>query len=832
MANKPPESDPTPQSAATSTAGASSSSRTGVACSHCGLPVSAGLVQVGASEQFCCNGCKTVYEIINTCGLDRFYRLRESAGEAGQQAKTTERGYSEFDDPVFRDLYDHALPDGKHSVELYLDGIHCSACVWLVEKLPNVCSGVLSARLNLRQSLVEIVWDDEAVKLSQIARTLDSLGYPPHPAKDTRAREMRKREDHRFLVRIGVAAACAGNVMTIAFALYGGTFTGMESQVERFFRWVSLLIGLVSLAWPGSLFFRGAWAALRTRTAHLDLPIALALAAGCVAGFVNVIRDQGDIYFDSLTMLVFLLLVGRWIQRRQQRWAADAVELLYSLTPTSVRVVRDGQPVEVPIEAVLENEIAEVRAGESIAIDGIVTEGTSTVDQSLLTGESLPIQVRPGDTVAAGTTNIAAQLRVRVQATGEHTRVGKLMRLVERSAQERAPVVCLADRIAGWFVMVLITLAALTFVVWMLIDPARAVENTVALLIVTCPCALGLATPLAVTVAIGQAAKRGILIKGGDAFETLARPGFLLLDKTGTVTAGRMTLAAWHGDEAIKPLVAALEAHSSHPLATAFVQAVTSDGDSASLEIADVEQTPGSGISGTINGQHVMVGSPAFLASHDITLDSEISMATERLIDAAHTPVQIAVAGRCVAVAGFRDPLADDAVAALDELRRRGWQLALASGDHPAVVQHVGHELGLAPEQCQGGMSPEDKLTRVRELCQTHTVVMAGDGVNDAAALAAANVGLAVHGSAQASLSAADVYLSKSGLTPIVKLVGAARRTLRAIHRGLLASLVYNSIAASLAMLGFLGPLVAAILMPLSSLTVLTMALSAKTYED
>lgn len=821
---------------------------TAVSCIHCGLPVPPGLVVPDTNEQFCCNGCRTVYHIINASGLDRFYRLRESAGEAGQRAKITDRTYAEFDDPTFADLY---IRPGEHNtVELYLEGIHCSACVWLVEKLPRVRPGVVAARLDLRQARVEITWDPQSVNLSQIARTLDNLGYPPHPAKDVRARDARRALDRKFLIRIGVAAACAGNVMTIAFALYGGAFTGMDPQYARFFRWISLFLGLIALLWPGAIFFRGALAALRTRTAHLDLPIAIALAVGALAGVINVFRDAGEIYFDSLTMLVFLLLVGRWIQHRQQRWAADAVELLYSLTPSSVRVVRDGATAEVPIEAVQQNELAEVRAGESIPIDGTVAAGKSTVDQSLLTGESVPIPVAPQDTVAAGTTNVAATLRIRVGATGEHTRVGKLMRLVERCAQERAPIVRFADRVAGWFVVIVLALATLTFALWLWLDPSRAAANTVALLIVSCPCALGLATPLAVTVAIGQAAKRGILIKGGDALELLARPATLLLDKTGTLTQGRTRVVTWHGPEHLKPLVAALEAHSSHPIALALAHDLRND-DTPAPTITDVQQTTGAGITGHVHttplppsaapgeGQKettlttpLLIGSPAFLQSRGITVPDELAEATAQLIADTQTPVQIAVDGVCRAVAGLRDPLRPDANAALNTLARRGWEIRMASGDHPDVVTAVGRELGLPAHASLGGMTPEDKLNTVKNLQANQPVVMVGDGVNDAAALAAANVGLAVHGSAEASLAAADIYISRPGLNHIVSVVGSARRTVSTIRRALVASLAYNATAATLAILGIIGPLLAAILMPLSSLTVVTLAFTSRTFRD
>ena len=424
-------------------------------------------------------------------------------------------------------------PDGTHATELYLEGVHCAACVWLVEKLPHVVPGVIEARLDLRRSLVRVRWDDDRVRLSRVARTLDSLGYPPHPAKDARARALRKQEDQRFLIRIGVAAACAGNVMTLAFALYGGMFTGIETQYSELFRWTSMLLGLVALAWPGNLFFRGAWAALRTRTAHLDLPIALGLAAGGVAGTVNAVLGRGEIYFDSLTMLVFLLLVGHWIQRRQQRWANDALELLFSLTPSGARRVEGDVVREVPLEALALGDLIEVRAGDLLPTDGTVVEGQSTVDQSLLTGESRPVGVAAEADVHAGTLNLGARLLVRVAAVGPTTRVGKLMQLVEECSRNRAPLVQFTDRVAGWFVIVVLLLATVTLGVWLWWDPAHAVDHAVAMLIVTCPCALGLATPLAVTVALGRAARRRILIKGGEVLERLARCGTMVLGQDG-----------------------------------------------------------------------------------------------------------------------------------------------------------------------------------------------------------------------------------------------------------------------------------------------------------
>lgn len=804
-----------------------------VRCTHCSLPVPPGLVVAGRREQFCCHGCESVYEIIHGCGLDRFYKLRAGENVAAPRALVTGRGYEEFDDPAFAARHVMIDADGLARLELYLEGVHCAACVWLVEKLPRVVPGVLEARLDFRRGLVRLRVDTGAVALSRVAAALDSLGYPPHPARDIASRALRRREDHRFLVRIGVAGACAGNVMMLSFALYGGFFAGIEAQFAVFFRWLSMLIGLLALAWPGSLFFRGAIAALRTHTAHMDLPIALGLAVGALGGVIHTILGHGEIYFDSLTALVFLLLVGRWIQQRQQRWAADAVELLYSLTPAAARVVAaDGAVRSVPIEAVQRGDTVEIRAGETVPVDGDVIAGEATFDQSLLTGESRPVARRSGDVVCAGTVNLSASVRIAATATGADTRVGRLMTLVERSARERAPIIELADRLAGWFTVVVLVLAAFTLGLWLWLDPAHSIGHATALLIVACPCALGLATPLAVAVAIGRSAKRGILIKGGQTLERLARPGTILLDKTGTLTRGRQTLVQWTGDDDAKVLAAALERASAHPAAQALVAALPEP--DAALVVRDVDQKLGGGISGTVGDHSVQLGTANYLEAANVAIDDALHAAANHAARDGLTPILVAVDGRAVALAALGDPLRDDAADVLARLRRAGWQVGILSGDHPATVAAIARQLGVDPHAARGGVSPEEKLAAVRAAQAAdpnRPVVMVGDGVNDAAALSAATVGIAVHGGAEASLAAADVYLSRAGLAPIAALLSASGRTFRTIRTALAASLVYNAVGATLAITGVINPVIAAVLMPLSSFTVLALALGARTYD-
>jgi len=796
--------------------------------------VPAGLIEPGAEEQFCCPGCRMVYRVIHAEGLDRFYSLREEDDLPYVPARSTERSYQEFDEATFQSLYCRPVEPGLRAVELYLEGVHCTACLWLVERIGVITPGVVEIRLDIARARARVRWDPASISLSEIARRLDSFGYPVHPFRGVKAEEMARREDRALMIRLAVAGATGGNVMLIAFALYGGMFHGMAPVYESFFRWVSLVITIPSVIFGGGVFIAGAWSALKARVLHMDLPISLGILTGFVWGAVNTIRGGGEIYFDSVTVLIFLLLVGRLVQRRQQRKAADAAELLYAISPTRARLLVEGEVREVPVEALTRGARVEVRAGDTVPADGVVRAGRSTVDLSLLTGESRPIAVEPESPIHAGVVNLAARLEVEVTATGEETRVGKLMKLVETCAERRPEIVRMADRISGWFVAAVLVLAAGTALLWLILDPARAVDHAVALLVVTCPCALGLATPLAVSAAIGQAARAGILVKGGDVFERLARAGRVWLDKTGTLTEGRLALIRWEGAEDVKPLVAALEAEVSHPLAHGFLESIDAAGAAVAERSAveDVRQVSGRGVSGCVDGRRVVVGSPAHVADVVRGLTDVESERVSALTRDGLTPVLVGVDGDVAAIAGFGDPIRSDAAGALARIRARGWRVGMLSGDHPDVAAAVGRRLGLAEADVRGGMLPEAKLTVVEESLERGPVVMVGDGVNDAAALSLATVGIGVHGGAEAALSAADVFLTRPGLSSVAEVFEGSHRTLRVIRRNLIFSLCYNVIGATLAVIGVINPLIAALLMPASSITVIVSSYRARLFGE
>ncbi len=804
-----------------------------VLCTHCQLPVPAGLVEGDVKQQFCCNGCRTVWQLLHQHGLTNFYTLCAQLDTAPPQAQGNGDDFSEFDDPLFQRQHVRSLKNGMMEVSLLLEGIHCAACIWLIEKLPQLFPGVVEVRAQLVNRTAAVRWNPQLTSLSQIAKQLDQLGYTAHPRSDERQADLIQRETRQQLMRMGVAGACAGNAMLLAFGLYGGLFSGMASEHEATLRYASAFLGLVSLVWPGSTFFRGAWRALRSHTPHMDISLSLGLAAGGIMGLVNTLRGTGEIYFDSLCMLVFVLLVGRFFQFRQQQRAAESVALLRNLTPrTASRVDARGQVQRVPIDALRVNDLVEIRAGDLVPADGIVEAGTSTIDQSLLTGESIGVLVKPGDGLLAGATNLSAILRMRVTAVGRSSRIGRLMDMVELLSLSRVPLIELANRVSGYFLRVVIVLAIITLIMWSSHGPDLAINHTIALLIVACPCALGLATPMTIAIAQGRAARQSILIRSGEVFERLNRPGILWLDKTGTVTEGRMALRAWHGSKEIMPHVLALEKNVVHPLAECLVKALQEkDLHLEELSVQEQVYEPGLGVRGKVAGKSVLVGTRQFMDCWHIDLTPELDRLVGEMLQQGWTPLYIGCDGRLVAVAAVGDTIRPGASEAIRTLQAMSWKVGLLSGDHPDIVRRVAMSLNISESCAIGGALPEKKLALVRDTPPGTTVVMVGDGVNDAAALAAASVGVAVHGGAEASLLAAPVYLGRPGLTSLVELMQGSRRTLRAIRNGLFVSLTYNLFAIILAVAGYITPLLAAILMPISSLTVTLLAVTQRTFR-
>ncbi len=819
-------------------------------CRHCGLPVPIGLINPAQPAQFCCQGCHSAYQLISASGHEAFYAMVDSASESQTLRKRENSlNFEHLDDPGFMDRFVHSLPNGNLEIKMALDGIHCAACIWLVEKLPSMVGGVQRAQVNWSRGTVRLEWEPAQTQLSSVAQSLHRLGYTPHPIRVNESGLRRQMENRQQLARIGVAFAAAGNNMLIATALYLGMFSHMESAFVTLLRWVSCLIGVGSLIGPGRVFLKSGWNALRTWTPHMDLPIALGLLAGTINGLVNTIRGTGEIYFDSLSVLICLLLIGRWIQFRQQNRAADAVELLYRLTPQRARKLVNGNVVEVMIEDVVVGDQIEIRPGDIVPTDAVVVSGSSQVDQSILTGEAKPQTKHMGDSISAGSKNISSLLVAQASAVGQETRISKIVELVEQASNQKPQIVQWANRIGGYFVIIVIALAVLTFALWNRTDRNLATDNAIALLVIACPCALAMATPLAISVALGRLAKHRIMVKSGDVMQALDKAGMVWLDKTGTLTEGKLQVIQWIGDRSAIAWVAAAEEKLTHPIATAFSEfhsANTIPIDAPEWKVPCPRDPEGSrvenqrahagGVSATVCGHNVLIGNCNFLLEQGIDRgcmpEFESWEAIEKdLLKAQLSPCWVAVDGTIKAIAGLGDKIRADAELTLSQLRKRGWKIGVLSGDHPEVVARVASELKI--EDFRGGLTPEGKVAAIQESSQTYpTTVMVGDGVNDSAALAVASVGIAVHKGAEASLAAAPVYLGDAGLVPIINLFSASRTTCSTIRRNLAVSLAYNFLGAGLAMAGVLHPLLAALLMPISSLTVIGLSLQAGKIDE
>jgi Cu2+-exporting ATPase len=814
------------------------------ACAHCGLPVPATLVRAGDAHQFCCAGCRQVYTLVHEWGFDQYYRLVSQQRAALEPARVTGRTFADFDDERVQADGTETMGDRRRT-RLYLEGVHCAACVWLVEKLPAVLRGVDEVRLNIGTGVAEISWRPAQTRLSAIGRALDRLGYTPHIHGASRVQEARRAEDRASLARLGVAAACAMNLMFLHGALYAGDYSGMDATFERFFRWFSLVVAVPVLVYSARPFFQTALAGLKARVVHIDLPIAIALAVTFAASAWNAVRGSGPLWFDSLAMLVAALLGARQLQRSAQRAALERADSLRgaAFLEFARRLDGDGPDapvVEVPLAGLVPGDRVEIRSGEIVPVDGVILSGRSSIDNAVLTGEATPVAVHEGDGVSAGATNLGARLVVRVDAAGEKTRIGALLAVVQEALSRKPALLQTTDRLARRFVQALLALAAVTGVAWWHQGPAVALERVVALLVVACPCALGLSIPLAMSVALMHAARAGIFVKNPDALERLRRVDTVLLDKTGTLTEGRATVARWVGDEAALQLARALEAESAHAVARAFQRTrLGEEVPARSLlrlvrTVEQVVEVPGQGIAGRLDGHDVRAGNRAHAEAAGAAVPSDLSRAAEAMIADGLSPVFVAVDGEVRGVAGIGDRLRADAAATVAAIRARGVRVRILSGDHPGIVGRVAAELGLPREDAMGGLTPEDKRDIVAGLVERRagagTVMMAGDGVNDAAALALADVGIAVHGGAGASIVAADIVLTREGVAPLVDILHGARRLRGVIRRNIGFSLVYNAAASALALAGLVGPLLAAVLMPISSLTVVLSSAVTRTF--
>lgn len=795
-------------------------------CFHCGQPVPAGShyrVEIdGQSRDMCCPGCQAVAQAIVDGGLTDYYRHRTATSITAQNLVPEElQNLTIYDQPELQRSFVTNEPRDAAEVKqasLILEGIVCAACVWLNERHVNALPGVMEFRVNYATHRAHVKWDNTLIQLSDILRAIAAIGYIAHPFDPGRQEQLYKKEQSQALRRLAVAGLGAMQVMMLAVALYAGDYQGMESRMQTFFRWVSLLIASPVVFYSARPFFTSAWRDLKRMQLGMDVPVALAIGGAYLASVWATLTRTGEVYFDSVTMFTFFLLVGRFLEMGARHRAGQAAEELVKLLPAmATRLTETGEEV-VAVAELAPGDRVRVKPGDSIPADGRVIEGSTSVDESLLTGESLPLSRSIHDEVVGGTVNVESPLIIEVEKVGEDTILAAIQRLLHRAQTEKPRLAGLADRIAGYFVGVILLLALAVGWWWWQHQPDEALWIVLSMLVVTCPCALSLATPAALTAATGSLTRLGVLTTRGHALETLARASHIILDKTGTLTTGRLQLQniSLRGglDEAsCLRIAAALEQASEHPVARALSHEVTD-----TPFAREVEAVPGQGLEGLVEGVRYRIGQPGYVSE----LVGEAG--SVEVSEGSQTEVWLASEQEVLAMFNLSDSLRPDATEAIADLRQLGLKPLLYSGDSEAAVASVAQELGI--ENYSARMCPEDKLKAMHALQANGAVVgMVGDGVNDAPVLAGAQVSLAMGSGTQLAQASSDMVLLSEHLPHLPRAVEMARATLRIIRQNLTWAVLYNVVALPLAAMGYVAPWMAAIGMSASSLIVVLNAL-------
>ncbi len=811
-------------------------------CYHCGqaVPPSVELTAEidGVSRTMCCVGCQAVAEAIVAGGLADYYRNRDALPDAPREAlPDIVQELCLYDHVEFQKNFVTTAGEFEREASLILEGITCSACIWLNEAHISKQPGVLSVGINYATRRARVRWDTRLTKLSDILAAIAAIGYRAHPYDTERNEALARKERRAALWRLFVAGFGMMQVMMYAVPVYFAGKDGMAPEHEQLMRWASLVLTVPVVFYSSAPFFRNAWRDLRLLRVGMDVPVALGVGATFIASVWATLRASGEVYFDSVTMFVFFLLCGRFFEMTARQKAASVTEALGKLLPAFAHRLQafpqNREVEEVVVADLRPGDVVLVKPGEPIPADGCVLEGKSSANEALLTGESLPVQKTTGDKVTGGAVNIESPLFVAVEHVGEETRLSAIVRLMERAAMQKPRIVELADRIAGRFVFALLLLAAAVAVVWYQIDADKALWVTVSVLVATCPCALSLATPVALTVASGAMARAGLLVTRGHGIETLARATHFVFDKTGTLTVGRMRLMETLplGDLDAKTcvaLAAALERTSEHPIASALrggMGEAESDSSRIMLERMYSESGKGVGAYHGDEGREIRIGRIDYVAALH---GKELPASARAFCECDATVVALGDTSGWLALFQLGDAIRPEAHTLIAALAAAGKKIILLTGDGHAAAQSVARQIGIdgVQHEIRAGASPQEKHDFVRGLQESGAVVaMIGDGVNDAPVLAQAQVSVAMGSGAALARAQADFVLLSENLEHLRTGIAIAGKTLMIIRQNLCWAVVYNVVALSFAVFGFVTPWMAGLGMSGSSFMVVFNAL-------
>ena len=789
-------------------------------CIHCKLPIPQRDLVVdevdGKELHFCCHGCQGVYRVINGAGLGKFYQQRDWHQEGVPEGVFD----TAFDEAL---LAGHVVSRNETSAEiaLIIEGIRCASCVWLLEKLIEKVQGVDTIRVNYGTHRAQIRFNPKETTPKEIFTNIIRLGYLPHPYTSGAAQRAAAKEQRSLLIRFGTAAFLSMQVMGFSFALYGGYFHGIDPSIRETIQYFAAAVATPVVFYSGWPFFAGAWRSIRNKAPSMDLLITLGVTTAYSYSIYSMLTG-GEVYFDTASMIITLILLGRLFEGSARNRSISGIDKLLRLAPESANLMA-GEAVQVVASTSLKpGDLILVRPGERIPVDGWIHEGKTELDEATISGEPMPVLRQQGDTVLAGTLNLSSSIQLQVEKVAAESFIARMALMVEEAQNRKAPIQSLADKVATLFVPFVTLTAAGTWLFWFLHDvqSTAALLNAVSVLIVACPCALGLATPTAVLVASGNAATRGILFRGGDILEITARIGTIAFDKTGTLTLGKPTVekiipAPGQSEESLLRIASQVENGSSHPIARGIIDRAKAAGIPIG-PTSEVETVPGRGLRMVSSEGEILVGSLAFLEECNVEIPAVES--------GSLTEVYISLAGLWMGTLLIMDPLREEAASAVGQLQQIGLRIVLLTGDRLATAQEVSSKLAIS--DFHTNLNPADKTDWIRTHQEAgEKIMMVGDGINDAPALSLADVGCAMAGGTDIALETSDLVLTRGNLGRLYEAIYIARKTLLVIKQNLFWAFAYNLITIPLAASGNLAPVWAALTMASSSVIVVSNSL-------
>jgi len=792
-----------------------------IPCDHCHLEFEERMhiceEIAGEKKYFCCKGCQGVYHLLSAEGLDDFY---DKVGNTKlNPAGEISSDLAKYDHEGFAKKYIKEV-DGLSEISLIIEGIHCSACVWLNEKVLYKTEGIIEAEINYTNHKAKIVWDPSVLKLSDIIVKIQSIGYNAYPYDASRQEEKANAMRKDYYMRLLVGVFGTMNIMWLAIAQYGGYFMGMRDDIKFIIQVAELFLASLVLFYTGWIYFKGAYYGLKNRFVNMDSLVATGASLAYVYSIYAMLTGVGETYFESVVMIITFVFVGKYLEVLSKKKAVDTLDSITSSLPTEITLVRGDEKVVVSVDEVEVGDVIEVRPGDKIVIDGFVISGEGSFDESSLTGESRPIHKVKGDALTSGSLSLDSVVRYEASRVYGDSMLSTIVSLLESSLTKKPRIEKLANEISGYFSSAILLIALATFLGWYFIqgDFENALIIGISVIVIACPCALGLATPMATLIGLSVGAKKGILFKEASFLETMAKADVLLLDKTGTITEGRPEVVSNDQRKAYDiNLLYALVKGSTHPISKGIVNYIESHHDRLlTYELESVKHIQAKGLRAMYEGKKLLGGNQALF--ENITLEKA---------EEDKSLFIFSIDGEIVEVFALEDTLKEGAKEALSAIMAQGIEVVMLTGDNEKVASRVAKAVGLS--NFQHSLLPEDKAAVVDAYHDRgKVVVMVGDGINDALALSKSDIAIAMGSGADISVEVSDVVLLDDSMGSLALASKLSQKTYTNIKQNLSISLLYNLITIPLAVAGYVIPLVAALSMSLSSLLVIANAVRIK----